>query len=290
MKREVVTVRNANGRLIHGHLIGSPERNRVLVYHHGFPASGLEAMLAAKIAADLGITVLALDRPGLGSSEWYPDRKLEEWPGDVLLAADHLGIEKFSVLAVSGGTPGAVAVASKAPDRVHSLTIISGLGPVLIPGALHGMNWVNRRIIQLAQRRPRFSRTLLHCIASSWRTTPIVATLWFATLLPRYDLGIVRRQSVASILSGTLRDAMRNGVAGVVSDFETLVSDWEGMLRDVRAPTHIWHGDCDTYVPMGMAHMMHERIKGSTIRIVPGGGHFMIVDLLPEILGGLIWE
>lgn len=43
-----------------------------LIYHHGWPSSAQEASFTAAAAADLGIQVVAFDRPGVGGSSYHP--------------------------------------------------------------------------------------------------------------------------------------------------------------------------------------------------------------------------
>jgi len=74
-------------------------------YCHGFPGSRLEAALLDDAARDLGVRVLAPDRPGYGGSDPSPDMGLADWPGDLRCLADALGIDEFLLIGVSGGAP-----------------------------------------------------------------------------------------------------------------------------------------------------------------------------------------
>ena len=49
---------------------------------------------------------------------------------DVLELADALALDRFGVVAWSGGVPGAVATAFAAPERVTRLALVSGPGPL----------------------------------------------------------------------------------------------------------------------------------------------------------------
>jgi pimeloyl-ACP methyl ester carboxylesterase len=66
-----------------------------------------------------------------------------------------------------------------------------------------------------------------------------------------------------------------------------LASDWSSLLSQVAVPTSIWHGDADTYVPISMGESLHQRIKGSSFHKVVGGGHFMILDTMDQVLEGI---
>jgi pimeloyl-ACP methyl ester carboxylesterase len=146
------------------------------------------------------------------------------------------------------------------------------------------MNRANALFIAAAIRCGWLGRGAVGAVASLWRTFPITANLWFGALLPAVDLEIVQRRDVGLLLARNIKEALRQGVRGVVSDFSILVSDWMPLVVELRAPTTIWHGDADTYVPISMANILHQKIPHSVFRKVEGGGHFMIVDRLEAIL------
>jgi pimeloyl-ACP methyl ester carboxylesterase len=268
-------------------VFGARDFVRSVVYSHGFPASRFEAGLAHGAARDLGLTLIALDRPGFGGSDWYAGRTVADWADDVRLVVDHFGVRDFSILGVSGGTPTAVAAASILHERVRHLAIVSGIGPVTEPGSLEGMNWANALFIATATRCRWLGCGAVGVVAALWRTFPFVANLWFGALLPRVDLEIVERREVGVLLARNIQESLRQGVRGAISDFAILTSDWMPFVLQLRVPTTIWHGDADTYVPISMANVLHQRVPHSVFHKVKGGGHFMIVDRLDAILHSL---
>jgi pimeloyl-ACP methyl ester carboxylesterase len=274
----------ANGRGVLASVLGARDFARSVFYSHGFPACRHEAVVAHGAARELGLTLVALDRPGFGGSDWYEGRRVHDWADDVRLVADHFRIDEFAVLGLSGGTPTAVAAASILHERVRHLAIVSGMGPVTDPRSLAGMNWANLLVIKTAIRYGWLGRGTVASLAWLWRTFPVAANVWFATLLPKVDIEIVQRPDIGLILARNLQEALRQGVRGVVSDFEILVSDWTPFIGQLQVPTTIWHGDADTYVPISMAKFLHQSIAHSTFHKVEGGGHFMIVDRLTPIL------
>jgi pimeloyl-ACP methyl ester carboxylesterase len=198
--------------------------------------------------------------------------------------ADNFKIESFSVLGISGGAPTAVAAAALLSERVNTLIVVSGVGAVSAKGALEGMNPVNAAILRAGMSVRWAAKGAIAFLATMWRVAPVTAKLWFAALLPSADLSIVKRRDIGLIMAKNLHEALRQGVRGTVTDFEMLLSDWSALIPHVRAPTAIWHGDADTYVPIAMAKNLHEGIPHSTFHQVEGGGHFMIVDRLASIL------
>lgn len=263
---------------------GARDFKRVIFYSHGFPASRLEATVAHRLALEKGLTIVAIDRPGFGGSEWYPGRKYTDWADDVSLVAAHIEAARFGILGVSGGTPTAIAAAGVLSERVAKLVIVSGVAPMCIPGALRGMNTANRLLIRIGQRSQMFGKLSITSIAAIWRAIPATVSLWFGALLPKSDIDIVRRPEVSVVLARNMQEALRQGIRGAVSDYMLLLSDWSDLLNRVTVQTSIWHGEADTYVPIAMAEILAKSIQGSSFQTVEGGGHFMIVDRLEPIL------
>ena len=94
----------SSSRTLGYHLRGTPSPTTpTILYFHGFPTSRLEAALCARVPFPLHIIVI--DRPGLGLSTFQPNRRILDWPADVLALIDHLNIAAFYVLGDSGGAP-----------------------------------------------------------------------------------------------------------------------------------------------------------------------------------------
>src|SRR5690242_20405757 len=110
----------------HGAFDGTP-----VFYFHGSPSTSLEWNLSCteRLEQRLTTRVIAPDRPGLGRSDFQPDRRIADWPADVIALADRLELPSFGILAYSGGGPYAAACALKIPERLTRVVIVSGTAP-----------------------------------------------------------------------------------------------------------------------------------------------------------------
>jgi pimeloyl-ACP methyl ester carboxylesterase len=103
MMRADLRVRMADGTDVGYAEVGDPDGCPVL-HLHGTPGSRLEVSIPAarRAAEDLGVRLIALDRPGVGLS---PFRRfsIREYPRLVRGFADALGLERFAVTGVSSG-------------------------------------------------------------------------------------------------------------------------------------------------------------------------------------------
>lgn len=76
---------------------GAPQ-GKVVLYQHGFPGSRIEAAQLHDLCTELGLRMIAIDRPGHGWSSPHPGSKLLGWPKDVERLTDHLGLESYAVM------------------------------------------------------------------------------------------------------------------------------------------------------------------------------------------------
>ena len=115
-----------NGRRLAYALYGKPDGTPVF-HFHGHPGSRLEGKLADRAARRLGVRLIVADRPGMGFSDYQPQRRLLDWPDTLVELADVLGIERFAVQGTSGGGPYALACAFRIPERLTACGVIAGL-------------------------------------------------------------------------------------------------------------------------------------------------------------------
>src|SRR5512141_1163093 len=102
---------------------GDPDGAPVF-YFHGWPSSRLEARAAHAPALNLGLRLVAPERPGYGLSDFQPGRTIGDWTKDLLVLAGHLGWSKFGVVGISGGGPYAMACAALIPERLTSVSLV----------------------------------------------------------------------------------------------------------------------------------------------------------------------
>src|SRR6476659_4829695 len=107
-----------------GEETGDP-RGTPIFFFHGWPASRLQGSGFDVEARTLGAWIISPDRPGIGLSSYQAGRRLLDWPPLVREMAHLLRIERFRIMAISGGGPYALATAYALPDLVEAVTIIS---------------------------------------------------------------------------------------------------------------------------------------------------------------------
>ncbi|KAF2432743.1 alpha/beta-hydrolase [Tothia fuscella] len=123
------TFRLPDDRLLGYKSYGSPS-GRPAFHFHGSPSCRLEAEDWDRVGRKLNVTVIGIDRPGMGQSTFKRDATLLDWPSDVHNLAKHLQLKTFHVFGGSGGGPFALACAYSLPkDVLLGTGVISGVAP-----------------------------------------------------------------------------------------------------------------------------------------------------------------
>jgi pimeloyl-ACP methyl ester carboxylesterase len=266
----------APGRQIAVDETGDPHGHPVF-FLHGWPASRLQGAGFSVEAPELGLRILAPDRPGIGLSTPQPGRRLLDWPPVVRELARQLGVERFSVMAVSGGGPYALATAFALPECVEATIVTSG-APPLGPGSdLQGLLPVYRLLLAGYRRWPA---ALGHCFHLARPFAAIRPPDWTWPLIrrfaPRGDRHALQDpRTIASSLD-CYCEAWRTTGRGVYEDAAVYAHDWGFPLEEIRGPVRIWHGKGDSSFPWRLAEALARRLPNCETRFVEGEGHYSL--------------
>ncbi|MET0779990.1 MAG: alpha/beta hydrolase, partial [Microbacterium sp.] len=107
----------AGGRALGIAEFGDPAGTPVL-WCHGGPGSRLEPLWLDDPAANAGLRLIGVDRPGYGMSDALPGRSISDGVADMIVVADALSIDRFATVGCSTGGSYALAAAAIEPDRV----------------------------------------------------------------------------------------------------------------------------------------------------------------------------
>jgi pimeloyl-ACP methyl ester carboxylesterase len=247
------------------------------LYFHGGADSRLEARLLAEQAANTGVRLIGIDRPGMGLSQFKEGRRLLDWPDDVVELAEHLHIDRFAVVGVSGGGPYALACAYKIPNRLTSCGVIAG--------EWHHDGWSTR----FSQWRPwlvmpilrRYFRDTEHASASLLR---------FTQKWPEPDRKCLALPDIRGILAASIVAAFCQGARGTAYDGMLVQRLWGIGLEDIDFPAlYLWHGELDPDVPVVMGRVVAEKLRACNATFYPDEGHIsLIVNHREEIVATLM--
>jgi pimeloyl-ACP methyl ester carboxylesterase len=284
---DTVVMELPDGRELAWLEMGDPEGPAVF---HGTPGSRLQVSIDEGPISAAKVRFVAVDRPGYGHSTFQQDRRLADWGLDVSCLADHLNIDKFSVVGISGGGPHAAACARFLPDRVMSAGIVSGVAPLFETGSEKGMMGLNKAIVRLARRSQYLVYPPLAFSGYISRRWPEMALRAAPRQLPACDVDVLNRPKVKSAFMEDSRRSSSTSAMAAAQDFSLIATDWGFRLEGITRPVDIWHGDEDRNVPFCHGRLQADRIPGARMHECPGEGHLLVVDHLKEILRTVVGE
>ena len=260
-------------------------------YLHGTPSCRLEPIaFGVDTAAERhGVRLIAPDRPGLGRSDGQPGRSVLDWPDDVTTLADHLGLGRFAVLGYSGGVPFAAATAYRLAERVTAAALVACVAHIAT-GLEYGLHPAGLQWKRLARTRPLTAR-LVFTFAMRWPAVVAPRSLIAAmnASLPTPDRVALARRRVREGFPRAVREAFRQGAAGVQQDQALMSSPWGFDPADISVPVQLWQGTADTFgARPAMAQHLHELIGHSDLHLTPDGHLSILVDHVDDILASCV--
>jgi len=256
---------------------GAPDGNPVF-YLHGAPSSRVEFSLFGDDALlrSLNVRLIAVDRPGMGLSDFQPDRRLLDFPSDLLALADYLNIERFAVLAYSLGGIHGLACARAIPERLTKAGIVSGAALFTEPELMQNVNAGTRKYLALPRDNPFAARLFLGMMAGMIRFMPKLMTASAASNLPAPDRAIVADANFQAGFVHMLAEALRNGTRGAFHESLLAVTDFGFRLQEIQTPILLWHGEADQNVPVAMARFAASAIPSCETTFYPDEGHLSL--------------
>jgi pimeloyl-ACP methyl ester carboxylesterase len=286
MQRETKFLQLTDGRKLAFAEYGDPE-GVPAIYCHGFPGSRLEAELFDQAARQCRVRVIAADRNGLGQSDPKADRQLIDWPTDIGALADHLNVDRFHLIGVSGGGPYAIACAHQLTDRIEKLTLVCPLGQLDHPDLLKTMQWPAQLNFNSIRITPWLSHlTYRFAVIPFAQTWPQWIYQMMISIVPEADKIVLKRSRVRSVIIDSLREAIRQGAGGVLDEMAIYTRPWNLDISKIDLPVQLWHGTADTTVPLIHGRSLAEQLPNCETHYVEGEGHFSLpFERMDEILG-----
>jgi pimeloyl-ACP methyl ester carboxylesterase len=268
--------------------IGDPDGSPVL-YHHGTPGSRLEHHPDEGVYLDREIRWIAYDRPGYGQSSREPGRRVASAAAYAEALADHLGLERFGLMGVSGGGPHTLACAALLPGRVTRVAVLVGAAPSDDPAFdfLEGMADVNLEEFGAALAGEEAITALLDPQVETIRSQPDELLDALASELPAPDQAMLARPEIRAIVRDSFVESVRQGSGGWADDDLAFATAWGFQLADVPTEVQLWQGDLDVLVPRSHGEYLAAHLPNAEFNVVPNAGH-LLLDHWPDALDWLV--
>ncbi len=203
----------------------------------------------------LNVRIIAVERNGLGDTAYDPAWTFADYTGEVQQVLEHLGVQRFALVAISGGGAYAGHIAAALPERVSSWHMLAAIAsapasnPVCAadPAALEA---------SLAKQvgEPR--------VFWAMPSDGIVAKV------PGFADRAADEGAHAYFIAGQRGDAR-----GVAREYRRFC-DAPAPVSAFPAPSFFYYGEADPLVPPSQGEFWASKVAGKvTFRRYPGEGH-----------------
>jgi pimeloyl-ACP methyl ester carboxylesterase len=243
-------------------LHGEPTAPPLLLIHGAGHDHGVWAPVAPALAA-AGHRVIAPDLPAHGASGGQALTGIDAMADWVLALADVLGVDSFRIAGHSMGSLVALAVAARAPDRVHALYLLGSLAPMPVAPF----------VLDAVRKDPPTAWALINKFS-------------FA---PAEVLGEQRRLELEA---ANLERMQKQGAAVLATDLVACDSWLDGLqaATRVRCPVLLVSGDCDRMTPADAVVPLRNAFTACDARLVilPGVGHASMQEAPQPLIDAML--
>ncbi len=268
---------------IYGAMEGTP-----YFYFHGYPSSRIEASCIHEKAEEKNIKIIAVDRPGIGLSDFQKNRKIVDWAEDVSELANELGFMKFGVMGMSSGAPYALACGYKIPEKLNKIVLISALGGVDFKQP--GLKNDHKAAFRVAGSLPFVYRFLLWLCRIRHIKGKNAAKKYFRINfkhLALKDQELLQNPDILDAVVEFQYESCRKGLKGLVYEAKLLGRPWGMNLSTISSnlKIYLWHGTADLVAPVTASKEIERMLPKSIADYKEDEGHFSLLFYYhPEIL------
>jgi pimeloyl-ACP methyl ester carboxylesterase len=203
----------------------------------------------------LKVRIIAVERNGLGDTAYDPAWTFADYTGEVRQVLEHLGVQRFALVAISGGGAYAGHVAAAMPERLTSWPMLAAIASAPADSAV--------------------------CTAEQ---TQLVAGLAQQVGAPRVFWAMPKDGVAAKVPGFIDRTAdegaraffiagQRGDVRGVAREYRRFC-DAPAAVAAFPAPAFFYYGEADPLVPPSQGEYWASKVAGKvTFRRYPGEGH-----------------
>lgn len=272
-----------DGRRLAYEEYGRPD-GRPVLYFHDAGSSRLEGALFHTKARDCGLRLIAVDRPGVGRSDFTPVIEPLEFCRDVLFLADRLDLPRFAVLSFGSGGIYALALARYFPQRLEAHVSIGG-----VPGSVFAEMAGNSSVANcLGGVTPTLIKCLVRLKYHLFPENPAQNIARLGSLLNYTDRKLLQDASFTRRLVRDQQEALRHGYRGVAQDIALNFRKLDFRLQDITVPTAIWLGGADPLTQRADCVFLAARLPRARLFRAANLGHFFFVQRMDQIFASLV--
>jgi pimeloyl-ACP methyl ester carboxylesterase len=224
---------------------------RVLAWSEWGPVNGLPVLFCTGAAlsgslgfgtndlADLGLKLIAIDRPGVGASDAHPDKTLASWVDDVRQLITAHGLRDVTAVGFSQGAPFALALAGR--ELVKTVAIVSGQDDLAHPRLAPLLHPDVAAMVAAARQDPAGFEQ-----AFARRATPDGLWQLILGMSGERDRTLYLSEHFNKAYHRALQEGFSQGARGYARDLVNALGPWLVEPERITVRVDLWYGGADT--------------------------------------------
>jgi pimeloyl-ACP methyl ester carboxylesterase len=254
-----------------------------LFFFHDRGSSRLEASFFHRSSLKFGYRLIAIDRPGIGQSEFYDYKSADEFCENLLLLADELGIRQFGLMSMAAGGVFALRLAHMAQTRTMLHINIAGVPGNVFKEASKDSYAANC----FRGLTPSVIKMLVGIKHRFFADSPASHVEKLKDLLSYTDKRLLTNPQFVNTLTADHREAVCHGYQGLAQDMTTCFKKLPFKLSELKTRTFIWQGSADQLSMRSDCEYLSSRLPNANYYRVPNGGHFFFVHGIDDVFNRL---
>ncbi len=265
-------IKLSDGRNLSYGIYGS-KKGHPTICLHGTPASFFMFETLEDAANKNDILLICPNRPGIGRSSYKHLKNIKEYTKDIKELSEILGINKFSVIGVSGGGPFAYACLANIPHLLVNANFVSALAPIN-KSNIKKMGRPQKLILKTFSKNKTLASFLLLIIFKYGKRFKHLSLRIFCLHSKKTDMDVLKEDKIRESLIKSSLSAFESGIKGIQLDIELFLSNWDYSIdSNNNIPINIWHGLDDPTVPHEMANYYETKLPSANKFLMPDSGH-----------------
>jgi pimeloyl-ACP methyl ester carboxylesterase len=273
-----------------GYALYGPDNGEPVFYFHGTPSSRLEPLVINaynknidELLQHFHLRLIAVDRPGMGQSDFNPVGDFQSFAQDVYNLAIYLGVSTAKVLCWSGGGPFALALAFYFRQLIKSVYIITGFTQSFIDKNIFKHMHANKYYFMASKKFPWLLRTFMNLAGKRPVKKPFPR---FLSDLPSVDYELLAdSKKIRHFTRITLHEACRRGSDGLVYEAGLYFKPTGYHLSQITQPIHFWWGNLDRSIIAVHPKALEKLAPQAVMHYKQNEGHLSIyINYIEEVL------
>jgi pimeloyl-ACP methyl ester carboxylesterase len=241
--------------------VHNPDVKSTVIVVHGFRGNHKSLL---PFIRNFKQRIILLDVPGYGESEpmkaKHTIENFAQYIGDF---AEHIGVEKYSLIGHSYGASICIVLASMQPTNLEKLILINPAVPFESI-----FNNISDIYTQMARILPKPWR-------KTWLSNPIFDTLSAEIMIKNVSPG--RKKQLMASGRQNLKETNPEVVVESLSSYRN--TNIYLLAEKIKVPTLIIAGKLDPLAPLSKVNILLNTISNSVIEVVEGHGHLVPLEV-----------